>query len=162
MEERQHKPCKTCTSEIMAVKKESRDKHLRLTAEFENFKKRQEREMVKFKQFTVKEIMKDILPVVDSLEEVMATFYADDVTIRMLAEGVDATMILLNGFLETNNVKPFSSLGEKFDPNVHKSIGSRLMTKYPRDTVVEVFRKGYVLNDVLLRPADVMISKKIQ
>lgn len=157
------KPCPPCQLAINNEKKkaeEAEEKYLRLAAEFENYKKRQEKEMSKFKKTTVKEIMKDILPVMDSLEELMMMFYSDNLTIKMLSEGVDATISLLSDFLEANNVKTFNSLGEGFDPNIHKSIGSRLITKYPKDTIVEVFRKGYMIDDILLRAADVMISKK--
>ena len=158
-EEKEHKPCKTCLMAIKAVKEEESQKTLELTAELENFKLRQKREMEKFKKLVNKETMKSLLPIMDSLEEFMLMFYEDDITIKKLGEGVDAIISLFDYFLEVNNVTPFRSLGEEFDPNFHNAVGFRENTKHPKNTIVEVFRKGYMLDDTLLRPADVMLSK---
>jgi len=158
-EEKEHKPCKTCLMAINAVKEEKSQKTLELAAELEKFKLRQKREMEKFKKLVNKETMKNFLPTVDSLEELMLMFYEDDITMKKLGEGVDVILSLVDNFLETNEVKPFSSLGKEFDPNLHNAVGFRENTKHPKNTIVEVFRKGYMLDDTLLRPADVMLSK---
>lgn len=139
--------------------REYKERYLRLAAEFENYKKRQEKEIEKIKKNIAKEIMKEALPVNDSLIKLMMLFYGDNLTIDMLAEAVDATLSLMDDFLDVNDVRPFRALGKKFDPNYHEALGSRI-TKHPKDIIIDVFREGYMIGDSLLRPADVMLSRK--
>lgn len=158
-EKKEKKPCPPCQLKISNERKkaeEAEDKYLRLATEFENYKKRQKKEIVKLKKLNTKEIMKNLLPFLDALQKTYLAVYGEDGSILV---NLDNTLKLLDKFLDEYDVAPFRALGKVFDPKIHKSIGSRI-TKHPKDVIVEVFREGYMIGDSLLRPADVMLSRK--
>ena len=96
----------------------------------------------------------DLLPVRDALEQTLAT---ENATIEQLREGVELTLKTLTSAFDKQSISLIDPLGEKFDPNRHQAM-TMVPSSKPAQTVVQVFQKGYLLNDRVLRPALVAVS----
>ena len=145
-----------------AKAEENYDRLLRVTADFENYKKRMEREMNDFRKFANESLIKDILPIVDNLERAIAIPYEknNEDALRGMREGVEMTLKGLVDSLEKLGVVQIETLEKPFDPNFHQAISQEESGQHPENTVLQEFQKGYMLRDRLLRPAMVIISKK--
>jgi len=140
---------------------ENHDRLLRITAEFENYKKRMEREMNDFRKFANESLIKDILPIVDNLERALQITYGNNESaFNGMREGVQMTLKGLLESLEKFGVVPIDSLDKPFDPNFHQAVMQEESEGHPENTVSKEFQKGYMMNDRLLRPAMVVVSKK--
>jgi len=136
------------------------DRLLRFTAEFENYKKRSEREMNDFRKFANESLMKEILPVVDNLERALAIdCQQGENTFKGLRDGVEMTLKGLTDSLERFGVAPLEALGQPFDPNFHQAVSQEESDECPDGTVCRELQKGYLLNDRLLRPSMVIVSR---
>nr|WP_319392088.1 nucleotide exchange factor GrpE [uncultured Desulfobacter sp.] len=138
-----------------------KEKVLRLSAEFENFKKRKQREIDEFKKFANETIFRQLLSVVDNLERAIdsATDTVEDVS---LLEGVKLTHKEMLKLFESFNVTPVEAENQPFDPNFHQAVTHAQNNDVPDNTVTTVLQKGYMLHDRLLRPAMVVVSKKVE
>jgi len=140
---------------------ENYDRLLRVTAEFENYKKRMEREMNDFRKFANESLIKDILPIVDNLERALEIPYGNNENaFNGMLEGVQMTLKGLLESLEKSGVVPIDSLDKPFDPNFHQAVMQEESEGHPENTVSKELQKGYMMNDRLLRPAMVVVSKK--
>ena len=140
---------------------ENYDRLLRITAEFENYKKRMEREMNDFRKFANESLIKDILPIVDNLERAVRIPYGNNENaFNGMLEGVQMTLKGLLESLERFGVVPIDSLDKPFDPNFHQAVMQEESEGHPDNTVSKELQKGYMMNDRLLRPAMVVVSKK--
>jgi molecular chaperone GrpE len=140
---------------------ENYDRLLRITAEFENYKKRMEREMNDFRKFANESLIKDILPIVDNLERALEIPYGNNENaFNGMLEGVQMTLKGLLETLEKFGVVPIDSLDKPFDPNFHQAVMQEESEGHPENTVSKELQKGYMMNDRLLRPAMVVVSKK--
>ncbi|MDD9302789.1 MAG: nucleotide exchange factor GrpE [Desulfobacter sp.] len=144
--------------ELLASEK---DKTLRLSAEFENFKKRKQREIDDFKKFANETVFKQFLSVVDNLERAItsAEKESDDAS---LLEGVKLTLKEILKLFATFNVTPVEAQDQPFDPNFHQAVTQQETDEVPDNTVVSVLQKGYLLHDRLIRPAMVVVSKRVE
>jgi molecular chaperone GrpE len=138
-----------------------KEKVLRLSAEFENFKKRKQREIDEFKKFANETVFRQLLSVVDNLERAIdsATEAAEEVS---LLEGVKLTHKELLKLFESFNVTLVEAENQSFDPNFHQAVTHAQNNDVPDNTVTNVLQKGYMLHDRLLRPAMVVVSKKVE
>jgi molecular chaperone GrpE len=144
-----------------AKAEENYDRFLRVTAEFENYKKRMEREMNDFRKFANESLIKDILPIVDNLERALEIPYGDNENaFNGMLEGVQMTLKGLLESLEKFGVVPIDSLDKPFDPNFHQAVMQEESEGHPDNTISKELQKGYMMNDRLLRPAMVVVSKK--
>ena len=133
----------------------------RLKAEFENYKKRTQREMDQLRKFANESLIKDVLLSVDNLERALAISYNNhEDAFKALREGVEMTLKGLLDTLKRFGVAPVESLGKPFDPNLHHAISQQESDKHPENTVLEELQKGYRLRERLIRPAMVVVSKK--
>jgi molecular chaperone GrpE len=139
--------------------KEHYDRCLRITADFENYKKRTAREMSDLRKFANDKLLKDMLSVVDNLERAIESGSNDQGDIQKLLEGVEITLKDLMRMLENHGVKGFDSLGEAFDPNFHQAMMQEPSKDHPANTVITEMQKGYTIHERLLRPALVVVSK---
>ena len=138
--------------------KENYDRLLRTAADFENYKKRAAREKEDWTKFANKDFIKAILPFIDNLER--AVNHAQKVAdTGVLIEGVRLTIQQLLQNLNQFGLFSFESVGKPFDPAVHEAMLVVETDKHEPNQVVEEFRKGYLLNGRLLRPATVSVSK---
>lgn len=138
-----------------------KDKVLRLSAEFENFKKRKQREIDDFKKFANETVFRELLSVVDNLERAIGSA-TDAVEETSLLEGVKLTHKELLKLFESFSVKPVEAENQPFDPNFHQAVTHAQNNDVPDNTVTHVLQKGYLLHDRLLRPAMVVVSKRVE
>lgn len=139
--------------------KEAYDRFLRVSAEFENYKKRSAREMSDFKKFANESLLKEMLPIVDSLELALGSLNGNAVSESGLREGVELTLKEIVKTLEKFGVKPIESLEKVFDPNYHQAVMQETSQDHPGQTVLKELQKGYLIHERLLRPAMVVVSK---
>ena len=138
-----------------------KDRVLRLSAEFENYKKRKQRELDDFKKFANETVFKNFLNVVDNLERAIAA--AEEAPDEGgLLEGVKLTHKEILKLFENFNVKPVDAKHQPFDPNFHQAVTQEETDEFPENTVTTVLQKGYTMHDRLIRPAMVVVSKKAE
>jgi len=132
-------------------------KHLeRLQADFDNYKKRQEKKQKEFIEFANAELLNNLLSVVDNLERALDSI-KNNKNAMAVKEGVDNTLKAFHNILNKEGVKPMQSIGHRFDPYKHEAVMKIETDKYPEDTVIEEFQKGYYIKSKLLRPAMVKV-----
>jgi len=137
---------------------EHHDRLLRLAADFENYKKRAAREKEDWAKFANEDLLRAILPFIDNLER--AINHAQKVVdTGVLIEGVRLTIQQILQTLNRFGLSSFQSVGKPFDPTVHEAMLVVETDKHEPNQVVEEVQKGYLLNDRLLRPATVSVSK---
>jgi molecular chaperone GrpE len=134
---------------------ENREKLLYALADFENYKKRAERQLAERLGAGKRATLAKFLPVLDNLERALA-FEADSNGLR---GGLEATQRGFEALLSSEDVKPLSVLGEPFDPRIAEAIGTREAGDIADNIVVEEVQRGYTLGDELLRPARVIVSE---
>ncbi|MFP4531372.1 MAG: nucleotide exchange factor GrpE [Desulfobacterales bacterium] len=151
-------------SELDQVRQEASDEHdrlLRLSAEFENYKKRMDRQAEEFKKYANESLLKELLTVVDNLERAISSSDADKGvnSEACVIEGVEMTLNEILKILKKFNVTPIEAKGKPFDPVYHEAMMQEESDEYPENTVINEFQKGYLIHDRLLRPAMVVVSK---
>jgi len=138
--------------------KENYDRLLRMAADLENYKKRAVKEREEWTKFANEDLMKAILPFIDNLER--AINHAEKVAdTGVMIEGVRLTLQQILQTLNRFGLAPFESVGKAFDPARHEAMLVVESDQHEPNQVVEEFQKGYLLNDRLLRPATVSVSK---
>ena len=140
--------------------KEFQDKYLRLCADTENYKKRMARDSAEREKFHNEAIIKELLPVLDNLERALSHAGESEDTAGGIVEGVKMVMKQLTDALVKFGVTPVAEAGQPFDPNREQAIMQVETAEYEPGMVVAVVQKGYMLNDRLLRPAMVTVSKR--
>ena len=135
---------------------EMRELMLRERAELENQRKRLQRDLEQARRFANEKLLADLLPVVDSLERGLALEGSDYAGLR---SGVELTLRELTRIAESNGLKVVDPIGQPFDPERHQAMSLVPSGEHQPGSVVSVMQKGYVLNDRLLRPALVAVSK---
>jgi molecular chaperone GrpE len=137
---------------------EVNNKYLRLYAEFENYKKRVNKDKEELVKYGNENLLYELLPVVDNLE--LALKHASEDISSGLIEGVEITKKELMKILEKFGISTIEAEGKPFDPSVHHAMTQVERDDIDENIVVEEFRKGYMLRDKVLRPALVSVSKK--
>lgn len=142
--------------------KEYYERMLRISAEFENYKKRSARETESFRKFANESILKDLLPVVDNLERAISSAAAGQGAEQCITEGVDLTLKEILRVLARYGVNPVEAQGKPFDPAIHEAVMQQESEEFPENTVLTEFQRGYTLHERILRPAMVVVSKAKQ
>jgi len=135
---------------------EMRETVLRERAELDNQRKRLQRDLDQARRFANEKLLGDLLPVVDNLERGLAAEGADAAALR---GGVELTLRELIRVVDANGLKAVGAIGDAFDPERHQAMAMVDDAGHGPGKVVAVMQKGYVLNDRLLRPALVSVSK---
>ena len=136
---------------------EEKDKFVRLQAETDNFRKRLSREKEEFSQYANERLFKELIPIFDNLERALEDPSND---IKILNEGLEMILKQFSSFLKKENVELINAIGEKFDPTVHEVLTSEESSEHEENTIISQFVKGYTINNRVLRPSQVVISKK--
>ena len=136
------------------------DLYIRSQAEIDNLKKRYQKERQDLRKFANESLIKQLLPVVDNLEKAI-THSQDEDSIETIREGVDLTLKGLLDTLKKAGVETVEAAGEKFDPNFHEAVSEMADDAVEPGTVIKDLQKGYILNQRLIRPSMVIVSKKI-
>jgi molecular chaperone GrpE len=131
------------------------DRLLRTAAEFDNYRKRMDRERRDLAEYTAAEVIKDLLPIIDNLERALQASAQDD----PLRKGVELTQKQMLELLRKRGVTPIEALGADFDPNFHQAVIHEESTQHREGEVMEELQRGYVVGDRLLRPAMVKVAK---
>jgi molecular chaperone GrpE len=143
---------------------ELRDRLARRQADFENYRKRVERERTETYNRVVADIATKLLPVLDNLKRALETEASVEATesdeFRHFLSGVDLIYKQLNGVLEALGVTPIASVGEQFNPHVHEAVVTEATSEFEPDTVMQEIVAGYRLGDRLIRPALVKVATK--
>jgi molecular chaperone GrpE len=132
---------------------------LRVSADFENFKKRSFREADDFRKYANELMLLELLTVVDNLERAIQSTSGEKKEVGCVIEGVEMTLKALLKIFEKFSVKIIEAVGKPFDPNFHQAMMQAPSDLYPENTIVSEFQKGYMLHDRLLRPSMVVVSK---
>lgn len=136
---------------------ELKDKYMRANAEFENIKKRLEKEKASALAYANESFAKDLLDVLDALEAAANMEASDDASAKF-KEGVKNTLDLFLAKLVKHGVKPIEKHDE-FDPNLHEAMMNVASDEYKSSAIVEVFQKGYQMGERVLRPSKVSVAK---
>ena len=135
-----------------------RDQYLdalrRLKAEFENSRKRQERERARILSMASERLVQELLPVLDNLDRALEA--GGDIR-----EGVQATREQLADVLAEEGLLPVASDGQPFDPNVHEAVMGQPSEEHEEGTIIQTFQRGYLLNGKPIRPAKVVVAKQV-
>jgi molecular chaperone GrpE len=134
--------------------REFRDRYLRTLADFENFRKRSEREKQDYFKYAMAGVIKDLLPVLDNFDRALEHAEEGDDFHR----GVSLIYKQLFDVLRRHGVRVIDEAGVRFDPNIHEGVVTEENADVPSHTVVAVLQKGYFLHDRLLRPAMVKVA----
>ena len=134
------------------------DLYLRERAELENFRKRTQRDKEEFRIFTRKELLLEVLPVLDNLERALE-HVSESGEGQGLLEGVTMTVAQFRKVVEDFGARPMVAVGAAFDPSLHQAMAQLETAEQPPGTVVSEYQRGYLLHDRLLRPALVVVAK---
>lgn len=139
---------------LAAEKKELEDRLLRARAEFDNFRRRAERERSDFLQFAAMDMVKEILPILDDFDRALKVETSD----REYAKGVELIYQRMYETLKKLGLEPICAKGSAFDPNLHQAV-ERVHTEEAEDmTVLDEFQRGYNFKGKLLRPSMVKVA----
>ena len=154
-------------SELKRVEAENadlKDRLARRQADFENYRKRVDRERTETYNRVVADVSAKLLPVLDNLKRALeseATVESSESDeFRHFLSGVDLIYKQLNGVLDAMGVKPIAAVGEPFDPHVHEAVVTEATDEYDPDTVIQEIVAGYRLGDKLIRPALVKVATR--
>jgi len=148
----------TLTKELEEIKKtniEYLDQLKRLQADFENYRKRVEKEFEEIKQQGKINIIYELLQIIDNFE----LAFNNEQSESEFKKGIELIYAQLKELLNNNQVSEFESLGQIFDPNFHQAIMSANDPEKNNNEIIEVFQKGYKINDQILRHAKVKVNK---
>lgn len=133
------------------------DRLLRTVAEFDNYRKRVERERGEFAAYAAADVLADLLPIVDNLERALDTPAGSSGD--AFRKGVELIHKQMLDVLRKRGVKPIEALGADFDPNVHQAVIHEASSDHREGEVIEELQRGYKIGDRLLRPAMVKVAK---
>jgi len=149
---------------VEAENAELRDQLTRRQADFENYRKRVDRERSETYNRVVADVAAKLLPVLDNLKRALETEASVESSesdeFRHFLSGVDLIYKQLNGVLDALGVKPIAAVGEQFDPHIHEAVVTEATDDYEPDTVIQEIVAGYRLGDKLIRPALVKVATR--
>ena len=143
-------------TEAQEAMAELNERIVRLTADFDNFRKRAQREKDEARQFANQGLLEKLLPVLDNFEMALTAVKDADPSVR---DGVQMILDQLLSVLKESGVEPVDAMGQPFDPNLHEALSQEETTEVEEGTVVQQVQRGYKLNDRLVRPARVVVAK---
>ena len=134
-----------------------KDKHLRLKAEFENFRRRKAEEISRLLQFDGENVIRGFLTIVDDLERMIKSI---DSSQDSLKDGILLVETKIQKYLESLNIESFGKKGDRMDPDLHDAMLTQSDKKFENDIVLEVYEKGYTYREKVIRHAKVIVNKK--
>jgi molecular chaperone GrpE len=147
----------TAPADIQRERDEFKDLLLRKSAEFDNYRKRVERDRQALNDAAAASVLEELLPLVDDMERALKVEAAGDV--ETYRRGVELIYSKLNEILKKRGVRPIEALGADFDPYYHQAVSHEHAEGKREGEIIEEFRRGYMLGDRLLRPSMVKVAK---
>ena len=139
------------------------DRYVRAVADLENFKKRAARERHEGIKFANESLLQELIPVLDNFDMALAASQSSQAnSLESLQAGITMIYQQLKKTLVDAGLEEVDALGKPFDPNLHEAVSQQESAEAPEGQVIQQLRKGYKLRDRLIRPATVVVSKKIQ
>lgn len=135
------------------------NKMLRLQADFLNYKSRTEKERTATYGNAVSDVLTDLLPIIDNFERAIESVNSENQEVINFKNGVKMIYDQFLNTLQKKGLKEIEALDSKFDPNIHSGIAFEVTKEKEEDTVIEVFQKGYLVNEKVIRPSMVKIAK---
>ncbi|EVC46000.1 nucleotide exchange factor GrpE [Staphylococcus aureus] len=145
-------------NELQQLADENEEKYLRLYAEFENYKRRIQKENEINKTYQAQRVLTDILPAIDNIERALQ-IEGDDETFKSLQKGVQMVHESLINALKDNGLKVIKTEGEAFDPNIHQAVVQDDNPDFESGEITQELQKGYKLKDRVLRPSMVKVNQ---
>jgi len=136
-----------------------KDLAVRTMADMENLKRRTRMDLESAHKFALEKFVNELIPVLDSMEMGMDAASKEEATVDSIREGLDVTFKQFLDAMQKFNVERVNPAGEKFDPQLHEAMTMVPSPDHESQTVMEVFQKGYVLNERLVRPARVIVAQ---
>jgi molecular chaperone GrpE len=143
-------------AELRSEKSDIYDKLLRKAADFDNYRKRTEKEKREHQQYALADFMSELILILDNFERAFA--HTDDQANPEYQKGVELIYRQLKDLMEKKGLRPMQAVGKIFDPNMHEAITREQRDDLPENTILEELQKGYLFRDKLLRPALVKVS----
>jgi molecular chaperone GrpE len=150
-------PQETDAAEVARQRDDYYDRLLRKTAEFDNYRKRTDRERLQLADAAAADLIKDLLPLIDDLERALKADTGDGTS--AIHRGVELIHKQLLDTLRKRGVTPIEAIGQDFDPHFHNAVTYEPTEGHREGEVTEEFARGYMLGDRLLRPAMVKVAK---
>ncbi|HCY9149790.1 TPA: nucleotide exchange factor GrpE [Staphylococcus aureus] len=144
-------------NELQQLADENEEKYLRLYAEFENYKRRIQKENEINKTYQAQRVLTDILPAIDNIERALQ-IEGDDETFKSLQKGVQMVHESLINALKDNGLEVIKTEGEAFDPNIHQAVVQDDNPDFESGEITQELQKGYKLKDRVLRPSMVKVN----
>lgn len=154
-----HEELKLALEDARSKADEHWNQLLRLQAELENTRRRAERDVENAHKYALERFATELLPVKDSLEMGLSAAAGDDEAVAKLREGTELTLKMLGDVMEKFGIREINPVGEPFNPEFHQAMTLQESAEHPENTVLLVMQKGYTLNERLIRPAMVVVSK---
>lgn len=145
-------------NELQQLANENEEKYLRLYAEFENYKRRIQKENEINKTYQAQRVLTDILPAIDNIERALQ-IEGDDETFKSLQKGVQMVHESLINALKDNGLEVIKTEGEAFDPNIHQAVVQDDNPDFESGEITQELQKGYKLKDRVLRPSMVKVNQ---
>lgn len=145
-------------NELQQLADENEEKYLRLYAEFENYKRRIQKENEINKTYQAQRVLTDILPAIDNIERALQ-IEGDDETFKSLQKGVQMVHESLINALKDNGLEVIKTEGEAFDPNIHQAVVQDDKPDFESGEITQELQKGYKLKDRVLRPSMVKVNQ---
>lgn len=145
-------------NELQQLADENEEKYLRLYAEFENYKRRIQKENEINKTYQAQRVLTDILPAIDNIERALQ-IEGDDETFKSLQKGVQMVHESLINALKDNGLEVIKTEGEAFDPNIHQAVVQDDNPDFESGEITQELQKGYKLKDRVLRPSMVKVNQ---
>ena len=150
-------PLEARVAELESALAEARDRHLRLAADFDNYKKRARQEQLETIQHASADLIARVLPVLDDLHSVLD--HKPEGIEESWVRGLELSVRKLEEALGTHGLQPIESVGARFDPKLHEAVGHEESAEHPEDTVVSELRRGYRVRDRVVRPTLVKVAR---
>ncbi|MBE9559881.1 MAG: nucleotide exchange factor GrpE [Proteobacteria bacterium] len=138
---------------------ENWDQFIRTKAEMDNLRRRNTKDVENAHKYGIEKFVTELLPVLDGMGMGLAV---EDASAESLREGMEMTMSMLSNMMEKLGIEEIDPLNEKFDAEKHQAMTMQPNADVEPNTVIAVMQKGYSLNDRLIRPAMVMVSKAVE
>lgn len=159
-QENTNEPVKKLEEKVETLQKEKEELYqrvLRLQAEFDNYKKRTQKEKLAERKYQSQDIVTDLLPALDNFERALQVEVTDNN--KSLYDGISMVYRQIMDALESHGVTPIESVGKEFDPNSHHAVMQVEDESHESNEIVEELQKGYMLKDRVIRPAMVKVNK---
>lgn len=145
-------------AELEKKLEEADNRHLRLQADFDNFRRRTRLEAEASEKYRAQKLIIDILPAVDNFERALKTETEDEQS-KALLQGMEMVYRSLLDALEKEGLQPIEAVGQEFDPHLHQAVMQGEDENFASNIIIEEFQKGYVLKDRVIRPSMVKVNQ---